>query len=94
MKKFKVIEKSRFLADNKLSDIKGGATKLCDAINSYRSCGILGISFTSCGTGFTGYANGPDGELCGGQGISFKESNCAGIGMFTTTCDGSNMYTN
>lgn len=92
MKKFKVIEKSRFLTYEEASNIKGGVTQ-CNSTKQYSSCGLLSINYITCGPGVvSGYSWTPKGESCGGNGIFFKTTNCGGIQFFSTTCEGNNIY--
>ena len=78
MKKFKVIEESRFLKKQDMQNLIGGdcapVTSICNVGNPHESCGILHIKYEYCGPGFApeGYNNGPGGESCVGSNIEYK----------------------
>ena len=92
MKKFKVIEESRFLKKQDMQNLIGGdcapVTSICNVGNPHESCGILHIKYEYCGPGFApeGYNNGPGGESCVGSNIEYKTSNCGGLSWFSTKC--------
>lgn len=99
MKKFKVLEESRFLDKNAYGNFKGGKyITVCGSERDYKACGFLG-DLTTCGTALTvgGYQTGLCNnvefyESCSGTGILYTVSNCYGGDFFTTTCGGSNVY--
>lgn len=92
MAKFKVIEKSRFLDDPQMTEIKGGLT--CGSTNPYNSCsggiagrvtcapiGVVGYGVGSCELTFNGF---------GGCGIGFNYSSCKGDVYFV--CGGTSFH--
>lgn len=95
MKKFKVIEESRFLKKREMQNLTGGdcapVTSICNVGRPHESCGILHIKYEYCGPGADsdGYNYDSGGETCSGSTTEYKITNCGGLGWFSTKC-GSN----
>ncbi len=93
MKKFKIIEKSRFLKEEDMSDIQGGVS--CSPNSPYSACS--GIGHISCQPAATlGYSS----STCNGLGdlhtcgtdMNYSISVCLGWALFTSTCGGGITY--
>lgn len=100
MKKFKVIEKSRFLDKGMMGKMQGGYfSKVCTDGNTYNNCPNLIMSYGLCEPiSVSGFSSGtcPNGALsysiCGGT--NYKYSYCLEVpgGGYGTPCAGDKIY--
>lgn len=97
MKKFKVIEESRFLNKQEMQNLDGGAcapvTSICTVGSPYKSCDSIGINHTTCG-GVPFKLDGYDSEAntCGGLGVRYEGTTCGTLPMFTDLCEGARHF--
>jgi len=93
MKKFKVIEESRFLNKEGMSGIRGGT--VCTPDNPYSSPGCGSMIYTTCTGGVAQFVSTPCVNMhttCS-EGMNYTQTSCWNMGLFSTNCSSENPYT-
>lgn len=97
MAKCKIIEKSRFLREEAMDNVKGGIT--CDTNNPYSTgCTGIGIGYITCTA--PSNAGGYQSSMCHGIGdlhtcgreMNFDISLCWGWKIFSSHCNAGRVY--